>query len=259
MTTWGLGDYPSMAATLVDASRAAVQWCEVRTGDHVLDLATGTGNAALLAAAEGGDVVGIDAEPVLLSLAQRRSARAGLNVQWRQADLATTGVADGWADVVISVFGLMWGSEAHATMREVARCAHRPGRVVTAAWLPGSTLPRLGAAMAPFLPPPPPGMTAPSQWGDESWVTTTWESVGLTIESHRHLAIHWSFRDARAATDFFIASAGHVAAARSDLESEGRFDDLENDVHRAVEECGRMSGGAFEVDGEYLLTRAVAS
>jgi SAM-dependent methyltransferase len=259
MTTWGLGDYPSMAATLVEASRAAVQWCEVRPGDHVLDIATGTGNAALLAAAEGGDVVAIDAEPSLLSLAERRAARAGLTVQWRVADLARTGVVDGWADVVISVFGLMWGVDAHATMREVARCIGRPGRVVMSAWVPGSMLPLFGAALSPFLPPPTPGMTPPSQWGDESWITTTCESVGLSIEAHRHLDVTWSFRDARTATDFFIATAGPIAAARATLESDGRFDELVSAVRAVVDERGAVVHDAFEIVGEYLLTRAVAS
>jgi SAM-dependent methyltransferase len=259
MTVWGQGDYPSMAETLIDVSRTAVAWCEVRPGDNVLDIATGTGNAALLAAAEGGTVVGIDAEPALLNVARRRSARAGLDVEWRIADVARTGVPDHWADVVVSVFGLMWGADAIATMREVARCVRPTGRVVLSAWIPGGMLPTFGAAMAAFMPPPPAGMTPPSQWGDEMWVSAQCESVGLSIEGHQRPSVTWSFRDADAATDFFVATAGSIAAERSVLERDGRYDDLVTSVRDVVCAHGHGVDDAFEIVGEYLLTRAVAT
>ena len=50
VTTWAIGDYPSMAERLEPAAVAAVDLADVQADDRVLDLATGTGNAALMAA-----------------------------------------------------------------------------------------------------------------------------------------------------------------------------------------------------------------
>ncbi len=82
MTTWGAGDYPLMARQLESAARAVVEIAAVGSGDRVLDVATGTGNAALLAAERGGQVIGVAFEPALLELAEQRATESGLQVRW---------------------------------------------------------------------------------------------------------------------------------------------------------------------------------
>lgn len=259
MTTWGRGDYPSMAATLVDAAREAVQWAQVQPGEHVLDLGTGTGNAALLAAAEGGEVIAIDIEPVLVAEAERRAARAGLRVDWRMADVAATGIPDGWADVVLSLFGVMYGGDHAAALREICRCVDRPGRVVLAAWQPTSFLAAFGAAVAPFVSRPPEWSTPPSTWGNAAWLNEQAALCELTVEEHRTREVKWSFRDVESAAAFFISTAGHVVDERANLESAGRWSDLEEAVEELVTTRGVVTEGALEIEGAYLLTRLVAS
>lgn len=259
MTTWGRGDYPSMAATLVDAAREAVQWAEVRPGEHVLDLGTGTGNAALLAAAEGGEVVAVDFEPALVAEAERRAARAGLRLDWRVADVAATGLPDGWADVVLSLFGVMYGGDHEAALREICRCVDRPGRVVLAAWQPSSFLAAFGAAVAPFVSRPPEWSTPPSSWGNPAWLDEQAARAELTVEEHRTRDVKWSFRDAESAAAFFISTAGHVVDERANLERAGRWNELEEAVVELVTQRGVVAHGALEIDGAYLLTRLVAS
>ena len=58
MTTWAMGDYPRMAVFLDTVAMRVVNLADVGPDDTVLDLATGTGNAALLAAAAGLDAEG---------------------------------------------------------------------------------------------------------------------------------------------------------------------------------------------------------
>ena len=65
-TTWSAGEYPLMAELLRPAAVAAVERADVRSGDRVVDVATGTGNVALLAAERNAEVVGVDFEPSLL-------------------------------------------------------------------------------------------------------------------------------------------------------------------------------------------------
>lgn len=248
-----------MAATLVDVAREAVRWAEIQSGEHVLDLATGTGNGALLAAAEGGEVIGVDGEPVLLAEAERRAARAGLRVELRQCDVSETGVPDGWADVALSVFGVMYGGDHPAALREISRSLCRPGRAVLAAWQPGSLLPAFGAATAPFVPRPPEWATPPSAWGNPLWLDQQVRGTGLSIEAHRSGHVTWSFRDVDAAVTFFIDTAGHVIAERESLERSGEWAALEGAVRDLVRARSIESHGALELEGAYLLTRLVAS
>lgn len=114
MTTWGAGDYPLMARHLETAAGAAVEIAAVGSGDRVLDVATGTGNAALLAAEEGGQVVGADFEPALLEVAEQRATDSGLQVRWLTGDLASLPAPDESADVVLSVFGVMYAADQAA-------------------------------------------------------------------------------------------------------------------------------------------------
>lgn len=68
------------AAMTLPIARKLVSLAAVRPRERVLDIATGTGNVALLAAAamQGeGEVVGIDLSPGMLSVARRKAAAAG--------------------------------------------------------------------------------------------------------------------------------------------------------------------------------------
>jgi SAM-dependent methyltransferase len=72
-TTWGVGEYELIADRLEPASREIVDRARVIAADRVLDLACGTGNAALIAARRGASVTGVDFEPRLLAIAADRA------------------------------------------------------------------------------------------------------------------------------------------------------------------------------------------
>jgi ubiquinone/menaquinone biosynthesis C-methylase UbiE len=65
-TTWGVGEYALMAERLHPVAVLAADRAGIRAGDRVVDVATGTGNAAIVAAQRGAEVVGVDFEPALL-------------------------------------------------------------------------------------------------------------------------------------------------------------------------------------------------
>ena len=90
---------------------AVVERAALLPGEVVIDLACGTGNAALLAAARGARVVGVDAAPRLLEVARERARASGAEVEFRESDLLDLPVADGAADVVVSVFGVIFASD----------------------------------------------------------------------------------------------------------------------------------------------------
>ena len=84
---WASGDYPRMVETfLLPLGPRLVEACDIAPGATVLDIAAGTGNASLPAAARGARVTASDLTPELLDAGRRRAEAAGLELDWRQAD-----------------------------------------------------------------------------------------------------------------------------------------------------------------------------
>lgn len=94
-TTWGLGDYPSMAERLAPVSERVVADVGAGPDDAVLDLARGTGNAALAAAERGSRATGVDTGPALLAIAAESCTRATTTAR-RGRSPASASPARGW-------------------------------------------------------------------------------------------------------------------------------------------------------------------
>jgi SAM-dependent methyltransferase len=133
---WGNGRYERTAAELEPASQAVVALAAPQAGERVVDIACGTGNAALLAAARGADVVGIDASERLLGVARERATAACLSASFVIGDLSALPVADASSDVVLSVFGVIFAADPAAAVSEIARVLRPGARAYVSAWVP---------------------------------------------------------------------------------------------------------------------------
>lgn len=254
-TTWAKGNYARMAWRLRPAAARVVEVAEVGDGDAVLDVACGTGNAALAAAARGASpVVGVDLEPALLE--QARAAAPGVPVDWRVGDAVALPVDDGAFDVVVSTFGVMYAFDQPAAARELARALKPDGRVVLANWVPGSFLPAMGAALSPFLPPPPPGGSPPPRWGDEPAATTLLSDAGLDVDAVSRDSLTLEFEGRAQAVAFLVATAGHVVAERPRLEAEGRWPSLLGALAGLVAERDEGHDGRTALRCDYLIITA---
>ncbi|MEU7613992.1 class I SAM-dependent methyltransferase [Micromonospora sp. NPDC049204] len=257
MTTWAAGDYPAMARRLMPVAETVVAAAAIRPGEQVVDVATGTGNAAILAARCGARTVGVDLEPALVELARRRSADDGLAVDWQVADACRLPLPDDAADVVLSVFGVMYANDHEAAARELSRVCAPSGRVLLAAWTPGSLLPAMGQVLGGYLPPPPAGGAPPSRWGDRTLVGQILADADLRITSTVVHRLGLSFANADAATSLLIDTAGHVVTERDRLVAQGRWEALRADLRSFVGDRGVADGGRLRLEVEYLLTTAV--
>ena len=257
-TTWGVGDYPSMATHLREAALAVVEAVEVAARDQVLDVATGTGNAALLAAERGAEVVAVDFEPVLLQLADTRARDMGLAVHWLEGDLEALPVADDSADVVVSVFGVMYAADHAAAARELGRVARPGARIALASWVPGSFMPGMGQVLSGYLPAPPASSGPPSRWGDSEVLPRLLENGGLrmVLSSQRRLAL--IFADAAAGAAFLIRTAGHVLSEQQRLTHTGRWEDLVDELVAYVQQRAEALDGGLCLSLDYLLTTATS-
>lgn len=108
-------------------------------GMKVLDIATGRGEPAIRAAnrvGPSGMVIGIDRSGELLELAAERARREGVtNLELRVMDAENlNGIPDGWADVALIRWGLMYFDSPGKALRGIRRALVPGGRLVVAVW-----------------------------------------------------------------------------------------------------------------------------
>jgi SAM-dependent methyltransferase len=198
---WALGDYPAVAREVIPAlGPVLVDACRVTAGQDVLDVASGTGNAALPAARTGAKVVACDLSPALLDAGRRLADEAGIRVDWQQGDAEALPLADSSFDVVMSSVGVMFAPHHQAAADELVRVARPGGTIGLASWTPQGFIGQMFAVMKPYAAPPPPGAQPPPLWGDEAHVR---ELLGESVENltaeKRSLPVHFDrpedFRD----------------------------------------------------------------
>jgi SAM-dependent methyltransferase len=171
-SSWGVTSsaYEKFSEDFSDALYHCVQRLDPKKGEEVLDVATGTGWTARLAATRGANVTGIDFSEDLIAAAREIADRQGLKIQFDVGDARSLPYADGHFDAVTSTFGVIFASPHEIAARELARVCRSGGRVVLAVWSSDSTLATLTReVMVKFGPPPPdPAPPSPYAWGTET-------------------------------------------------------------------------------------------
>ena len=110
--------------------RAMIRRLPDRPAPVCVDLACGTGDLALLLAARypAGRIIGIDLTEAMLAEARRRGGAD--RVEFRCADLASTGLPAASADIVTGAYALRLGPGVGAGLAEAARIL-RPGGIAS--------------------------------------------------------------------------------------------------------------------------------
>jgi SAM-dependent methyltransferase len=219
--TWASGDYDAVARrSLWRVGERIVQHVGVGAGEDVLDVACGTGNAAVRAAQAGGTVVGVDIAPELFEAGERNAAAAGVTVDWREGDAEALPFDDASFDVVLSVFGCMFAPRHQVAAHELVRVLRPGGRLAVAAWTPEGAVGHMFRALGSFLPPPPPFAQPPVLWGTEAHVRELFAGTGVTLELDRDVARGEPFADGAEAFDWSATRFGPMMALRHVLDPE---------------------------------------
>lgn len=140
MPDWGLGRYELTAKDLEPVAERVVAMAGPLRGEQVLDVACGTGNAALLAARFRASVTGVDQAPRLIEVARQRAAAEGLEIDFVVGDAEHLRFADQSFDVVTSIFGVIFAPEPERAFAEIVRVLRPGGRAFITAWLPEGTI-----------------------------------------------------------------------------------------------------------------------
>lgn len=254
---WALGDYPTVAGEIIpDLGEVLVEACGVGPGARVLDVASGSGNAAIPAALAGADVVACDLTPELLEAGRAQAATAGAEVEWREADAESLPFADGEFDVVLSCVGVMFAPHHQAAADELVRVCRPGGTIGLASWTPEGFIGQMLGTMKPFVPAPPPGVQPPPLWGTEDHVLGLLGQRVTDVNSRRLAVTVDRFDSPEAFRDYFKTLYGPTVAAYR-----GIGDDPEQAaaLDRGLADLARRHDrgtGRTVMDWEYLLFTA---
>jgi SAM-dependent methyltransferase len=152
------------------AAPRLVRFAGIAPGAEVLDVACGTGVAALTAARLGAKVTGIDLTPELVARAKEHAALMKLEASWHEGDVESLPFPDAKFDFVVSQFGHMFGPRPAAAIKEMLRVLKPRGTIAFATWPPDLCMGRIFTVLGSYGPPPPPGVSPPLQWGDPNLV-----------------------------------------------------------------------------------------
>jgi ubiquinone/menaquinone biosynthesis C-methylase UbiE len=251
--TWASGDYAAVAdAFVLPVGETAVANAGLRPGTEVLDVAAGSGNAAIPAALAGARVTALDLVPELLATGAERARRAGVDVDWVEGDAEALPFPDERFDTVLSVVGVQFAPRHEVTAREIGRVTRPGGTIVLANWTPSGFIGRMFTTMRPHLPKPPVGASPPPLWGRAEHVRDLFSGTGVELAFETHSA-SFHAESARAFIAYMADNYGPMLKARERLAKEGRWTDLQRDLVALCERSNVAEHG-FRAPSEYLLT-----
>ena len=252
--TWDSGDYASVAQRLVqEVADAAVAAADPKPGEEIIDVATGSGNAAIPAALLGAQVTGLDIAPSLLEAARRRADEADVEIDWIEGDAEALPFPEASFDKVLSVLGVQFTPRHELTAQELVRVVRPGGAIVLANWTPRGYIGQFFKTISPRLPKPPAGASPPPLWGDEAHVRELFAGMGVELEFESRSVV-FEHESPTAFIDYMADCYGPLLKARERLEPEGRWEELYSDLV-ALSERSNLAADSFVTPSEYVLVK----
>lgn len=226
--TWAAGDYDLIAKLIEDVAAEAVRAAGIEPGHDVLDVATGTGNAAILAAQAGARVTGLDLTPELFDVARQRAADAGVQVDWIAGDAEDLPFDEASFDRVLSVCGVQFAPRHEVVAQELARVCRPGGLIVLCNWRSEGKIGELFRLMGRYMPKPPEFASPPPLWGDEQHVRNLFQSLDVDLCFERR-TVEIPFDSPEAYVEHFERYYGPTIKAREALEPAGKWAELRDE------------------------------
>jgi ubiquinone/menaquinone biosynthesis C-methylase UbiE len=239
---------------------ALVDEARLRPTSRVLDVAAGTGEPGLSAAARTpqGQVTITDLAEKMLRVAEENAVRRGLeNVETRLADAGALPFPADTFDAVMARFGFMFFPDVLGAAREFARVARPGARVTTAVWGAPEKNAWATTIMGTIakhvdLPVTPPGAPGLFRCAAAGYMAGVFRAAGLRNVTEREVAVPTDFDDANQYFTFMNDAAAPVVAGMA-LAGEATRVKIRDAVIAAVGGPGkrvRLTATALVITGE---------
>ena len=247
--TWASGDYAIIGVTLQIVGEALAEAADIRSGERVLDVAAGNGNATLAAARRFAAVTSTDYVPALLDKGRARAAAEGLQVDFRVADAEDLPFKDGSFDAVLSTFGAMFTPDHTRPAREMLRVVRSGGRIGLANWTPDGFIGQLFKVIGAYIPAPA-GLKSPALWGTEPHLVELFGAGAAKIQASRRI-FNFRYRSAAHWMQIFRDFYGPTHKAFAALDAAGQ-DALAKDIATLLNRHNTAGPASLVVPSEYL-------
>jgi enediyne biosynthesis protein CalE5 len=213
---------PFFDAQMAYLNHRLVADARVRPGHVVLDLGSGTGYPALLAAQTAGptgSVTGVDVAADMLAVAERKASRMGLrNITFRPGDVTTLPFPTASFDAVTSRFCLMFLPDIPTAAGEIVRVLKPGGWVAAMVWSAAENNPSISLSMAAIkqvvdLPPPDPTAPGIFRLAKAGELAGMLREAGLTDVAEQEFLSEWSYES----PDQYFNSLMDIAAPIQNL------------------------------------------
>ncbi|MEH6545827.1 MAG: class I SAM-dependent methyltransferase [Sneathiella sp.] len=246
--TWGSGDYATVGTTLNIVGEQLCEAMDLHSGQTVLDVAAGNGNATLAAARRWCEVTSTDYVESLLARGKERADADRLDVAFQQADAEDLPFDSGSFDAVMSTFGVMFTPNQLQSASEMTRVCRSGGKIGMANWTPESFIGHLFKTIGKHVPPPV-GVQSPALWGTKDRLSEMFGESATTIEITSRL-FNFRYRSTDHFLDVFRNLYGPVHKAFSALDAAGQ-EALTRDIAGLVETFNVATDGTMIVPAEY--------
>jgi ubiquinone/menaquinone biosynthesis C-methylase UbiE len=253
---WSSGDFHAVATRIALTADSLVDTADLQAGWRVLDVATGSGNAAIAAARLGCVAVGVDYVPSLLDRGRIRAVAEGLDLELVEGDAEDLPFPDASFDAVTSVFGSMFAPNHAKAAAELLRVCRPGGTIALASWTPDGFIGELFRTVAGHVPPPA-GVPSPMLWGTEAHLRELF-GEGISSLEVEERTFTFRFRSAEEFVSFFREWYGPTLKAFAALEGEAQ-QALQRDLIELVRRFDRLGGGgAVAIPSTYIEAVAAA-
>jgi SAM-dependent methyltransferase len=250
--TWASGDFSVVAARIVYQAEQLCETADLQAGWRVLDVATGSGNAALAAARRGCQAVGIDYVPALLERGRIRAEAEHLPVEFLAGDAEQLPFPAATFDAVVSIYGVMFAPNHRLAASELVRVCRPGGRIALACWTPDGFIGETFRLFSRFLPPTP-GLQPPIFWGDEDYQRELFGQSAASVTAYPRTAV-FRYQSAEENVEFFRTFYGPTLRAFEALPAQ-RQAELNDGLIALVHRHDRNAGsGSVAIAADYLET-----
>jgi ubiquinone/menaquinone biosynthesis C-methylase UbiE len=245
--TWAAGDYSVVGTTLQIVGENLCEAVDLKSGERVLDVAAGNGNATLAAGRRWAEVTSTDYVGALLDRAKERAAAERQTITFQEADAEALPFADGSFDVVLSTFGVMFTPNQEQSGRELARATRSGGRIGLANWTPEGFIGQLFKIIGKHVPPPA-GVQSPALWGTQARLEELFAGHSVRAASRVY---NFRYRSAEHWLEVFKTFYGPTNKAFAALDANGQAA-LQGDLMALLGRLNRGGKQSLIVPSEYL-------